>query len=310
MRRYFFLLGFLLCLHQVSGQGCSDAGFCTMGAMKPDQNFDRKVNFKLRSAELSYYRGETDKTPVIHSLTADLNFGLTEKFGVQVKIPYMMIRNGTLGNNEGIGDISIALTRNLKRTAKFDLNVTLGAKIPTNVSNAKNEGGLALPMYYQTSLGSYDLIAGVSFLSSKWLLAFGYQQALTSNQNNFTWGEWVRFQDREYLNGYDVGIGLRRGTDLMFRAERNWRFVNYSFNVGVLPIYRITPDRGLIMTRENGNNIRTTGLALSALVGFTYHMDVANSLKVIYGYKFIDRPTNPDGLTRDNVVTVAYQVRF
>lgn len=294
----------------VNGQGCSDAGFCTMGAMKPDQNFSRKVNFKLRSAEISYYRGETDKTPVIHSVTADLNFGLTEKFGVQVKIPYMMIRQGTLGTNEGVGDISVALTRNIKRTSDFDLSFTIGAKIPTNNSSAKNEAGLTLPGYYQSSLGTYDLVAGVSLLSKKWLLAFGYQQALTSNENDFTWGEWVRFPDREYLNGYDVGIGLRRGIDLMLRVERNWRFVNYSFNVGILPIYRITPDRGIIMTRENGNNITVTGLALSTLVGFTYHVDVANSVKIIYGYKLTDRPTNPDGLTRDNVVTVAYQLRF
>ncbi|MEL7147729.1 MAG: hypothetical protein AAFO69_15245 [Bacteroidota bacterium] len=222
----------------------------------------------------------------------------------------MMIKQGTLGTNEGFGDISLAVTRNLLRTDKLDLNVTLGAKIPTNGSDAKNEMGFTLPGYYQTSLGTYDVVAGVSLLTKKWLFAFGYQQALTSNKNDFTWGEWVMFSDREYLNGYDVGIGLRRGIDIMFRVERNWRFVNYSFNIGLLPIYRITPDRGIIMTRENGNNIDVTGLALSTLAGFTYHIDVTNSVKIIYGYKLTDRPTNPDGLTRDNVLTVAYQLRF
>lgn len=85
-----------------------------MGAMKPDQHFDRKVNFKLRSANITYYRGESTKTPVIHSVTADLNFGITEKFGVQIKIPYMAIRSGRLGDNQGVGDISLALTKKLK----------------------------------------------------------------------------------------------------------------------------------------------------------------------------------------------------
>ncbi len=319
----------LVGIHKVSGQGCSDAGFCTMGAMKPDQNFSRKVNFKLKSIGLSYYRGKTTNTPIVRSLTADLNFGITDKLSVQLKIPYQKVTQGGLiagnrldnplsdtdsngkpNNPKGIGDISLAVTRNIKRTEKFDLNATLGVKIPTRESNDKAENGLTLPGYYQISLGTYDIVAGLSFLTEKWLFAVGYQQALTSNKNDFTWGEWVEFPDREYLNSYDVGIGLRRGIDIMLRAERNWRFLNYSFNVGVLPIYRITPDQGIIFAREDGARVKVTGLALSTLAGFTYHLNVNSSVKAIYGLKLTDRLTNPDGLTRDNVFTVAYQLKF
>ncbi len=46
-------------------QGCSDAGFCTMGAMKPDQDYSKKVDFKLRSLELNYYHGQSTLSPVI-----------------------------------------------------------------------------------------------------------------------------------------------------------------------------------------------------------------------------------------------------
>ncbi|MBV6647389.1 MAG: hypothetical protein KI790_18165, partial [Cyclobacteriaceae bacterium] len=187
---------------------------------------------------------------------------------------------------------------------------TIGGKIPTNDSDLKAENGFTLPMYYQTSLGSYDIVAGMSVLTKNWLFAVGYQQALTSNKNDFTWGEWVRFADREYLSKYDVGIGLRRGTDVMLRAERNFRFTNYSFNFGALGIYRITKDRGIIRTRENGGVPEITGLALSVLAGFTYHLNVSNSVKFIYGYKLDDRATNPDGLTRDDVITATYQVKF
>ena len=147
-------------------------------------------------------------------------------------------------------------------------------------------------------------------LTKNWLFAFGYQQALTANENDFTFGEWVRFEDRDYLGGYDVGIGLKRGTDIMFRVERNFRFINYSFNIGALPIYRITPDRGIIQARADGASLQTTGLALSMLGGFTYHMDVSNSFKIIYGYKLLDREANPDGLTRDWVINATYEVRF
>ena len=54
-----FLFSFLILLnftHSYS-QGCSDAGFCTMGAMKPDQPYNKKIQLKLRSMEVSFYRG-------------------------------------------------------------------------------------------------------------------------------------------------------------------------------------------------------------------------------------------------------------
>ena len=308
MRKLFVIMLFVFSFYGYT-QGCSDAGFCTMGAMKPDQNFNRRVKFKLRSIALHYHRAKTTLTPIIDAAILEVNVGLNPKTGIQFKLPYQKV-SGTLGDNSGLGDISVSFTRNLLSKSKWDLNGSLGAKIPTGNSRARDENGLTLPMYYQTTLGSYDLIAGLSLLSRKWLFAVGYQQALTSNENDFTYGEWVTFQDKEYLGGYDVGIGLRRGVDVMLRIERNFRFVNYSFNVGLLPIYRLSEDRGIIRTRENGADIQTSGLALSALAGFTYQFDVNNGVKFIYGYKLVDRPTNPDGLTRDWVVNVTYEVRF
>lgn len=291
------------------GQGCSDAGFCTMGAMKPDQNFSREINFKLRSIGIQYYRGKTTLTPIIDAVTLEVNLGINAISAVQIKLPYQKV-SGTLGQTEGLGDISLSYTRTLFQKKTWDLNLSVGGKIPTGDSRKRAENGLTLPMYYQTTLGSYDIIGGLSIISRKWLIAAGYQQALTSNSNDFTYGEWVRFLDKEYLGGYDVGIGLRRGTDVMLRVERNFRFLNYSFNLGVLPIYRVTKDQGIIRTRENGAQITTTGLALSTLGGFTYHFDVSNSVKLIYGYKLIDRNTNPDGLTRDWVFNATYEIRF
>ena len=47
-------------------QGCSDAGFCTMGAMRPDQAYSKRVDLRLRSLELNYYRGKSLLSPVIY----------------------------------------------------------------------------------------------------------------------------------------------------------------------------------------------------------------------------------------------------
>src|SRR5262245_28584452 len=115
-------------------QGCSDAGFCTMGAMKPDQPYNKKIEFKLRTMELSFYRGTTALTPIIYVGTADMNFSLSRKTSVQVKLPFQAI-NGRLATTSGIGDISLCFTRNIYTSDRFDLNFSLGAKLPTNQSD-------------------------------------------------------------------------------------------------------------------------------------------------------------------------------
>ncbi len=307
--KYFLFFLISLWFFSASAQGCSDAGFCTMGAMKPDQNYNKRIDFKLRSISIQYYRGKTTLSPVIDAITLDAVIAVGELSSIQFKVPYQRVE-GDLGSVEGWGDISLSFTRRLIAKDQFSISGTLGGKIPTNKSRATDSEGLALPMYYQTSLGSYDVVAGLSLLSKKWLVAVGYQQALTRNENDFNYGEWVTWQDKEYLGGYDVGIGLLRGIDLMLRLERNFRFVNYSFNLGVLPIYRITPDKGIIRARDDGGSMQTTGLALSALGGFSYFFDVNNTVRLIYGHKITDREANPDGLTRDWVFNLTYEIRF
>src|SRR5690349_22543853 len=82
-------------------QGCSDAGFCTMGAMKPDQPFNKNIPIKLRSMELSFYRGTTTLSPVIYVGTLDMSFSIVdEKTSVQVKLPYQAVK-GNLGSTSG-----------------------------------------------------------------------------------------------------------------------------------------------------------------------------------------------------------------
>ena len=158
----------------------------------------------------------------------------------------------------------------------------------------------------------YDIGAGASFFNSKWLFATGIQSALTANSNEFWPGEWVGiYPSEEYVRSYPTATHLKRGTDVMLRVERNFRFSNYSFNIGVLPIYRITKDQ--IEDRDTGEYMKvegTTGLALTLLSSFTYNFDVTNSIKVSYGKKLTDRDVNPDGLTRHQVFIVAYGFRF
>ena len=79
MRKFILLSFFVGSTITAISQGCSDAGFCTMGAMKPDQSFNKKIVLKLRTMELNFYRGTTTLTPIVYVATADLNFSLNRK---------------------------------------------------------------------------------------------------------------------------------------------------------------------------------------------------------------------------------------
>lgn len=290
-------------------QGCSDAGFCTMGAMKPDQPFNKRISFKLRSMEFSFYRGTTTLTPVIYVATADMNFSLSRKSSFQVKLPYQAI-TGTLAETGGMGDISLCFTRNIFASDAFDLNLSVGGKIPSNKSD-KSENGFPLPMYYQTSLGTYDFITGLSLINRKWLLATGIQIPLNQNENQFLWGAWRNSsEDFSYIERYDRAKELQRGIDVMLRVERNFRFSKFNFSLGLLPIYRITNDEFTNPTGEREKPDGAKGLALSGIGTIGYNFDVRSGVKLLVGHKIVQRSENPDGLTRTLVSSFTYYYRF
>ncbi len=299
-----------------SGQGCSDAGFCTMGAMKPDQPFYKNIPLKLRSMELSFYRGTTTLSPVVYVTTLDMNFNIVDdKTFLQVKLPYQAVK-GNFGKTSGMSDISLCLTRKVSEDGTFDYNVSLGAKIPSNDADLTDDThDLPLPMYYQTSLGTYDFIAGFSMISRDWLFATGIQHPFNKNKNHFTWAPWIPVyrngEGADYVRSYDGAYELKRGTDVMLRVERNFRFSRLNFTLGALPIYRIRRDEVTVFsTGERTKPDGTTGLALSVIGTAGYSFNVRTGIKLLYGRKIIQRDFNPDGLTRHDVMTISYYYRF
>jgi len=313
--RHFITALIIFSAYLSHAQGCSDAGFCTMGAMKPDQTYSKKVNFKLRSLELNYYRGTSLLTPVITVFTSDMTFGINDYYAIQVKVPYQMV-TGSLGETQGLGDLSISASRSIRLANGSTVGITLGGKIPSGKSDIENNhsefGSGDLPMYYQVSLGSYDAVAGASYINEKWLFATGIQRPLIhQNENDFRWGKWPDYPDPSYIRKYNLANDLKRGTDVMLRAERNFRFINFNFGIGALAIYRITKDEVYNFNEDKREKLDgTTGLAFNILANVGYQFNINNSVKLIYGQKFMDREVNPDGLTRHNVFSFSYVYRF
>ena len=290
-----------------------------MGAMKPDQPFNKKVALKLRTMELNFYRGTTTLTPIVYVATVDMGFSLNSKNSVQVKLPYQAV-TGHLGHTSGMGDISLCYTRNMYTSDQFDLNLSVGGKVRSNQSDKVSEEGYPLPMYYQTSLGTYDVISGLSLINRKWLFATGIQVPLNQNNNQFVWGAWpvpptISKEDSAYIHQYSRSKELKRGIDVMLRVERNFRFSRLNFTLGLLPIYRITNDEISLKNPSTGQFERVKpegarGLAMSGIFTTGYSFNAQSGIKLLLGHKFIQRDENPDGLTRHFVSTFTYYYRF
>ncbi|MFM8742806.1 MAG: hypothetical protein ACKODM_05690, partial [Cytophagales bacterium] len=168
--------------------------------------------------------------------------------------------------------------------------------------------------YYQTSLGTYDFIAGISVINRKWLFATGIQTPLNKNDNQFVWSAWAGTPEKAYIDRYAQAKNLSRGRDLMLRIERNFRFARFNFYLGLLPIYRITRDevtnsRQLRTSQDLEGNI-ACGLALSGIATFGYNFDTKSGVRLLVGHKIEQREFNPDGLTRELVSSITYTYRF
>jgi hypothetical protein len=314
MKLKLLIFTLVILAQQAYTQGCSDAGFCTMGAMKPDQPYNKKLPIKLRSMEVSFYRGTTTISPVIYVANLDMSFNLIDdKTFFQVKVPYQAV-NGNFGSTSGLGDFSLCLTRNLYSSEKFDISASIGGKIPSNKSNLRSdENGLMFPMYYQTSLGTYDAIAGISFINKKWLFATGIQHPFNQNENVFTWGAWIPVYEggEDYVRQNMIAYKLKRGTDVMLRAERNFRYARFNFTIGVLPIFRVTKDEITDVNTDQRIKLDgTTGMALSGIGTVGYNFNVKSGMRLLFGRKITQRKVNPDGLTRHDVATISYFYRF
>jgi hypothetical protein len=317
MRFFTFLL--ILFFHfsgQIWGQGCSDAGFCTMGAMRPDQHRGKHLNLKLNALEFTQHFGATKFGDYLLSYIVDADFMLNPKTTLHFKLPYTFVFNKMPAVN-GLGDISLSLTRLLLQKDKWQIAGTFGGKIPTN-GNDLSYNGIPLPSYYQTSLGTYDLVAGVGIIYGNWLFSTGYQHAFNRTKNQFL--RYVEdgipknsFDGTEYAsfaNAYANSKELQRAPDVMLRVERNFRIGRFNAHLGLLNIYRLEDDE---VTNFRGARVKIAnsgGLTINGLLGAGYRFSTRSAIKVLFGRKITGKERNPDGLGREYVNNISYEIRF
>ncbi|MBN8684665.1 MAG: hypothetical protein J0L99_18585 [Chitinophagales bacterium] len=285
---------------QLQAQGCSDAGFCTLNNFKPADPETEEIYYNHLKAGISY--GAADYDIAVLGTYFEYGHQINKKLSAEAKITTLYQQND---NVKAFGFSDVYLTAGYAIHERFRL--TLGAKLPLNDGNRLIDETV-VPMDFQSSLGTIDAIAGVSWQYKNLQATLALQQPLTQNNNQFLEEKLV---GNSVFNGFQSSRLFKRSGDLMLR-------VSYAFALGsklrltpaILPIYHLandeyTDDAGIRRVIEGSQ-----GLTLNSNLFIDYQIKEQHNLQLSVGAPFVVREARPDGLTRSFIAGLEYKFRF
>jgi len=285
----------VLVQQQSQAQGCSDAGVCSASQHIQD-----------RAAKTHQFRfteslGLGDQNVWIFTSVFSYRFQAHKNVSLGLSIPYS-VTAGNITTTNGIGDIIINTEVRIINRNKSHISLFLAGKLATSNANKKN-GASALPMVYQQSSGTNDIIGVLNWNYSKWLFALGYQHAFNANTNEFLAEE---FPMESPAAAYHSSAFLLRGDDVMLRIQKVFYLKNASkIKAGLLPIFRIQQDEikkdGKYQKVENSN-----GLTLNLYVGWNHRISKNIGGEIQIAAPPITREVRADGTTRTFVVNYIF----
>ena len=292
----------MICLiaHCGFGQGCSDAGFCTINGLKPKDGEGTKAS--TNQVKIGAFVGRGDNSISVYGNYLEYNKQLTDKLGFDVKLT-TLAQTGNGISAIGLSDLFV----NTNYAVSNKLKCVFGAKIPLSKANRRQDG-LALPMDYQASLGTFDLILGLGYDIHNFQLVAAIQQPLTQNGNQFFAGNYPA---TSALRGFQTTNNFQRSGDILVR-------LSYPFDASsklkitpsMLPIYHLANDKFTDEFNVKREIIGSQGLTLNGNLYLDYEINNKNILQFNVGVPFVVRDSRPDGLTRSFVASLEYRIRF
>lgn len=281
------------------GQGCSDAGFCTINSIKSNSE---EGNESLNTLKLGAFYGNADHAITVYGNYLEYKHQVNKKFGIDARLT-SLAQHGNGISAFGLSDFfvhsNVQLNENLK--------LTLGVKIPLSKSN-KSASNLPLPMDYQSSLGTLDFIFGIGYEIRKIQFVAAIQQPLTQNENQFissTYPTGSRIRLIQSTNKFE------RSGDVLIRISYPIKITSkLIFTPSILPIYHLQNDKYTdefdVKKEINGSK----GLTMNGNAFIDYAFNRNNSIQLNVAMPFIVRDARPDGLTRSFIANIEYNIRF
>ena len=278
-------------------QGCSDAGICSAGNSFNVAEKEAKNNIEFGSI---FGSGEADVTYFSPYITYTRKF--TNRFALSTKVTYSQAQ-GSFGTRGQFGDAYL-IGNYLWKTKKITKWSTLiGAKFPFTRSNLKING-YSLPLDYQASLGTFDLIVGGNLNYKQWDFNAGLQVPIFDINANSYFKEYSGSTDFPSTNLFE------RKPDALLRATYTYIHSKFTFKPNVLFLYHLGEDtyENIFGKRETING--SDGLTINGNLITGYEINNKNSIELSLATPFVVREIRPDGLTRSFTAGIIYKVSF
>lgn len=297
IRPFLIIFAFLISAPLFS-QGCNDAGICTFGDFGAI-NFKEKQRVKT---EISYIFGLGEQQNLVNTIQLDQRFSVFKDRGqIFFRLPFTYVF-GNLGKVASLGDVTAGIEYTVLQKENLNITTMAGGKIPSNDANKSIEGK-GLPMVYQTSLGTYDLILGAGAIIATWRIGLAYQKPFGTNENTFLHEFWP---DNDQAQEYFESNQLKRGDDMMLRLDKSFSSGKKNkLDAGLLAVYRLQKDQ---ITRD-GETVsldESDGITINASLSYNISLEEKGNLRLLLAAPIITRKYRADGLTRTFVFSLTY----
>ncbi len=296
MKKLFLLAVISITVNAANAQGCSDAGFCTVPSLAANTtvNVDNASSKMLR---VGASVGLADHGIFIFSNHVGVDLLKSDKQEINLKLT-MLSQNGKEFMQYNFGDFYASYRRKIAK----QVDATLGVKIPLG-NGGKICDSLALPMDYQPTLGTTDIIAGIGYTLNKLQLNVGIQQPITQNKNTF----FANNSNGVFDSSFVTTNKFKRKGDVLLRGTYLIG-VNKKFNISpsALFIYHLGEDKYTDANNVQKNIAGSSGATFNINVLGNYALSTKDGLNFALGMPLLVRKVRPDGLTRAFVATIEY----
>jgi hypothetical protein len=298
MKKLLLIIAIGICSNSFA-QGCSDAGICSIG--NGFQTTDKELKNGIEVGSI-IGAGEADVTYISPYITYIRT--INERLSLSSKVTYS-VAGGSFGQRGAFGDAYLIGNYNWKPKTNTQWSSLLGLKIPFTSSNLKiNE--FSIPLDYQSSLGTFDVIAGLNLNYKKWDFNTAVQIPVFNNNKNSYFKEFSNTDDFTSTNLFE------RKSDALFRTTYTFQTSNkkFTFKPNVLFIYHLGEDsfENVFGNRETIQN--SDGLTINGNIIGAYAISAKNSIELSLATPFVVREVRPDGLTRKFTAGIIYKVSF
>jgi hypothetical protein len=160
-------------------------------------------------------------------------------------------------------------------------------------------------MDYQPSLGTFDVLLGLTYERNNWHFSSGLQWPFLNENRNSYFKEYSPTDDFESTNLFE------RKPDALFKmAYKLIRRSSFQLQPSLLTIYHLGEDSYENIYGRMVSIDGSRGLTLNGVISAHWKYAPKQSIELVAATPFVVRSSRPDGLTRAWVINVNYQIQL